>query len=238
MRQIILVTIATLLVGTLTTAPIAQAVDTQTTNDVQNEKATAKRFMKMINKPVSSMQLFNNIKFAIANDLFLQAGLYTEDNLKKLFGVNKVKFSKNLPKDKFIAVYDWTNVLGGGKKSGAHIHFNTYKYVYNPSSKKSETIDTSKLKVSFSFGNPSGVKIPIEIAEKVFGKNSDRMITDVEQSVGDLYEPKPLLPKPTHKLGNKIITYTFDNPLSKSTISLKVRYNGNILGITFRQEEK
>ncbi len=208
--------------------------------------------MKKIRKPTSPKELLQNIKFAVDNDLLLRDDLYTDDNLKMLLGGRRViwdnyrhlytlpnmhsMYDKSL--DMHAKVTDMADVYLSGRQyrgMGCSVYHGIYESVYNAKKGRFDTIESKKFGV-LAGAPPRESPFLVDFVDELFGSN--REVEDIVVEPGNPHHPAPALPKPIHKLGNKLIKYTFDKPASKVTISFQIYHDGVVKSYYFKQQEK
>ncbi|MCE1227256.1 MAG: hypothetical protein LWW87_12355 [Geobacteraceae bacterium] len=178
---------------------------------------SAAKLMKAVSKPKNPKQLLQNMKFAIKNDLLIRDDFYTDENLKKLFGGNRVKWLDNKQNNKHAEILNFAGLFENAEKyKGGGMHIYWEKLDSNKA-----ISDTGKVHVRVSINTFGDSRFRAEVVENVFG---------TKMQVKNLYkdnDPSPLSPG-NHRLGNKVISYTFSNPTLKSSIGFVVRGDGSI----------
>jgi len=188
-------------------------------------KSVAK-LMKAVNKPKSPKQFLQNMKFAIKNGLLLRDDFYTDENLKKLFGGNRVNWLDKKQNNKHAEIKSFIGLFENAEKyRGDGI------YLYWEKLDNNKIIsDTGKVHVRVNISTFGDSRFRAELVEKVFG---------TKMQVENLYkdnDPSPLSPG-NHRLGNKSMHYTFSSPTLKSLFVSVVNGDGAIDRCTLHQNE-
>ena len=208
-------------------APSGEAAVVQTSGKVKTSKRKpVKELMKMIKKPTSPKELLKNLKFAIENELLVRDDFYTDENLKKLFGGNRVKWLDNKKNNKSAVILNFIGLFENAEKyrgDGVEVYWEKLD------SNKAIS-DTGKAHVRVNISTFGDSRFRAEVVEKVFG---------TKMQVKNLYkdnDPTPLS-QGNHRHGNKGMHYTFSSPTMKSLFVSVVNGDGSIDRCTLHQEE-
>lgn len=187
-----------------------------------------KELMRKVKKPTNPTELLKNIKYAIDNELLIREDFYTDDNLKKLYGGERVVWKKNEPVDKLVRVVELGGIFERAKKlQNIGIGMTRQKL-----DDKRVVNNNGKLLGNVGFSNPEDPRFNVDEVMGVFGAKM-QIVNPYEKNT----QPVPLLAT-THKLGNKELTYKNYGQTSKTIITFLVRGDGTVKFSEFIQEEK
>ena len=211
---------------TCSIATTAVALESPKYSPPKSGKSTIK-LMKPIKKPTNPEELLNNLKFAFKNELLLQDDFYTDENLKKMFGCNNVKWISNKSNYKYPMIYNF---------AGLFEKANRYKgmgmdVVWEKLDSNKSVSDTGKVHVRVNIPSFEDSRFRVEVVEKVFG--TKMQVEDLYKNTS-LRHPEPLSPG-NHRLGNKSIRYTFSSSTVKSLFGCVVNGDGTIDRCNLRQ---
>ena len=187
-----------------------------------------KELMRTVKKPTNPTKLLQNIKYAIDNELLIREDFYTDDNLKKLYGGERVVWKKNEPVYKLVRVVE----LGGIFERAKKLQNIGVGIGWQKLDSKGVVSDSGQIHGRISILNPEDPHFNVDEVIGVFGAKM-QIVNPYEKNT----QPVPLLAT-THKLGNKELTYTMDGLTSKTIITFLIDGDGKINHSKFIQEEK
>lgn len=207
------------------TEPVKQTAEKQQIG-VAPQKASkpTNELMRTIKKPTNLTELLKNIKYAIDNELLIRDAVYTDDNLKNIFGEADVVWKSNELSSKRIQIKNIGNAYKGMK-------IDVYCKKVN---RKGESDVEGNSVGSGAFDNPHDQRFNSDMVMEVFG---------TALTIEDLYANfNPKHPQPiahsTHKFGCKIISYTMETVTSKASFHFVTRPDGVVDRCNFYQVAK
>jgi hypothetical protein len=176
----------------------------------------SEKLMATIERPTTTIQVLQNFKFALDNDLFLRDDFYTDENLGKFFAANKVFWYEMTPARTSGFVYTQYSV--------------GFSLIHGVMDEKGNVIANGKKRG----GGTINAAVTADSIIELFGK--PMKITD-PYATDNSRHPTPLIEK-THELGNLAIEYRFDRPSSTASLNCTFHGDGTVKGCGFGNSEK
>jgi len=212
-------------------AAVQQPTNMQGGHESQNQMAgsytaeSAEKIHQKIKRPSTVLELLTNLKVALDQNLLLREDFYTQENLKKISGGDKVFWIGKTPTRQQAGITEF-----GGMLRPVRVGNNTFEGVSYSVGR--DVLDSEKIQanahLSFMASNPD---VTFEQIEDVFGKGWQRF-PFFPPPTGRKFEP------PTHPPGNDRIRYDFDSGHVGRSIVMEFHEDGTLYNITFSEETK
>lgn len=178
----------------------------------------------MTKKPMTSIDLMRNLKFTFDNHLLLDKDFYTSENLKALFGVQKITWRvENDSTKQWIYLSDFSTIaetVTVGENSFESISF---------SIERTERDDGQVTGHAHLFIH-NDEKLKFENIEEIFGRNWKPSQV--------ILSPHLILLPPTQKHGNAYITYKLEEDKIKMTLDMIFSANATLQTMNFTEEKR
>jgi hypothetical protein len=184
---------------------------------------TGGEFPATVEKPTTSLQLLQNLKLALQNDLLLRRDFYAAESLTRFFGVEEASsgVGENNPNDIWVRA----KTFGYAVKSAKNDEYVFSGISFSAGLKSKEVGKSSSFVVlAFGLGGPS-----FDDMEKVFGKGW------VPDKTAPLHGPPP---PPTAPHGNERLTYMLDDSAVERRLFIQFHGNGLIFLAHLSEETK
>jgi hypothetical protein len=173
------------------------------------------KLMATVNRPTTAIEAWQNLKFALDNDLFLREDFYTGENLKKFFAAMQISWQENRP------------TRTAGRLFSPYLEIDLIRGTFDEEWKE----DANGKRRG---GGGVDTDVTADLITAVFGK--PMKVTNPYAAEGPEH-PTALMRK-THEFGNLSIEYNFDH--TRTTASLRCLFigNGKVNRCSFENVEK
>jgi hypothetical protein len=191
---------------------------------------TTSEMVNMLKKPVTPLDMLNNVKFALSNHLLIKKDFYSNDNLIHFFNGKKISFStKNT--NLYGLVLGLDNLIENNKENWCiEINFSFGKVDAN-----GNPLADGKLRGYGIIQMVRDNQLTAELVQSVFGVPTEIVTPNQNYSYkSDFISQGP----PTHELGNKVLKYEFSNEKENWVTLFTLRPNGTVNRFNFYDVEK
>jgi hypothetical protein len=211
-------------------AQISAVAYAQSLTAVKDETGLENEIYKLIKKPKTPLELLENTKLAIENDLLLREEFYLDEGLKLFFGGARIIWVLNRRTAKVGDVRELGDLFENSRRyPGLGASF--YREVFDENGNESES---GKVRAHFVADTGRDFRLTVEVVEIIFGAPNE--ITNSYSGV-NLAHPEPLERK-THRLGNTRLSYIFNRPLSTTSAWFVINGDGTVDRFGLKQEAR
>jgi hypothetical protein len=192
---------------------------------------TTSEMVNMLKKPVTPLDMLNNVKFALDNHLLIKEEFYSDENLTHFFNGKKINWITRKPAWLFGSVLGLDHLVESDENKWCiemSVNFDTVD-------KNGEPSIGGKLQGSGGLQMVHDNQLTAELVQSVFGVPTEIVTPNQNYSYkSDFISQGP----PTHELGNKVLKYEFSNEKENWVTLFTLRPNGTVNRFNFYDVEK